>query len=107
MTMTPMQVMFNAIQKDIAAVQLQTQVITQRSERSETAGGAVSYTFANRPRAATGGMSNGTAYVDVAWISNGRKPSEGAGVGTGVLCVYAPLPTDDWLRIGDYSIVQI
>jgi hypothetical protein len=107
MTLTAMQLMFGEMQKQIAAIELRTQIITQRSERSETAGGVVSYTFANRPRASTGGMSNGVAYVDVAWISNGRKPSEGAGLGTGVLCVYAPLPTDDWLRIGDYSTVQI
>lgn len=95
--------------------QLQTQInslsgriddLEQRSERSETAGGIQSFTYADAPRNITNAMSDGQHYIDAAWISDGRKPTEGAGLGTGVLATF-DAGVDDWLRIGDYSVVVI
>lgn len=76
----------------------------QFTERGETVGGFESFTYALAPRAIDGGMSDGSAYIDVCWIKDGRKPSEGAGLGTGVVAIY-DAAIDDWLRIGDYAVV--
>lgn len=40
----------------------------------------------------------------MAIISDGRKPGEGAGSGTGVVAMYDPTQ-DDWLRSSDYTSV--
>lgn len=39
-------------------------------------------------------------------ITNGRKPGEGAGTGTGVMAMYNPA-TNTWLRTDDYSAVVV
>jgi hypothetical protein len=39
-----------------------------------------------------------------AWISDGRKTSEGAGLGTGVVSYYNP-NTSTWLRVSDDGAV--
>jgi len=74
----------------------------KQSERSETAGGVASSTLADAPLAVDGGMSGG----DLLWITDGRKPAEGAGAGTGVLACYNPA-TDQWLNVNDYSAVVV
>jgi len=72
-------------------------LIAQRTERSETAGGHQSYTFATRPTANNSGG-------DEIWISDGRKVGEGAGAGTGVLCYWNPA-TSTWKLHRDDSNV--
>lgn len=80
--------------------------ITSKSERSETAGGVRSYTLANAPLAVNGGMSDGTSYIDLAWISNGRKSGEGVGAGTGVLAYY-DASSNTWKNIDGYTAVTV
>lgn len=80
--------------------------LTNQTARAETAGGVRAFTLANAPLAVDGGMSNGTQYIDMVWISNGRKPTEGAGLGTGVLAVYSAT-ANAYQRVGDYSLVVI
>lgn len=75
-------------------------------ERAEIADSIPAYTLAAAPLAATGGLGTGSAYITLAWISNGRKSGEGAGAGTGVLAVYQP-SSNTWLRLTDYSAVVV
>lgn len=97
---------WDQLQAQISALSTRVDDLEQRSESSETAGGFVAFTYADAPRAAQGGMSDGVSYTDAVWISNGRKPTEGAGLGTGVLAVYSAA-VDDWLRVGDYAVVTV
>lgn len=77
---------------------------TRLVERAEVADSIPAYTLANAPLAANGGLGNGTSYVTIVWISNGRKSGEGAGLGTGVLAVYQA-SSNQWLRLTDYTAV--
>jgi hypothetical protein len=63
---------------------------TRRVERAEIADSIPAYLLADAPLAADGGLGDGTAggYITLAWISNGRKSGEGAGLGTGILAYY-------------------
>lgn len=96
--------MWREVTADIKALDARVSKIERRTERAETAGGVQSYTYASRPLAATGGMSNGGSYIDLAWISNGRKAAEGVGLGTGQLCYYDST-ANDWRCVRDDSIV--
>lgn len=98
--------MFEQIQTDIRDLQQQILQITQKSERSETVGGFASFTYADAPRAADSGMSDGSSYIDALWISDGRKPGEGAAAGTGVLAVYSAA-LDDWIDVNGYAVVTV
>jgi hypothetical protein len=98
--------MFEQIQTDIYNLQQQILQITQKSERSETVGGFASFAYADAPRAADGGMSDGSSYIDALWINNGRKPGEGVGNGTGVLAVYSAA-IDDWIDVNGYAVVTV
>lgn len=98
--------MFTTIQRDIAALQAQIRTITQRSERAETVGGFQAFLYVDLPRTATDAMSDGSAYVDVAWCRNGRKSGEGVGAGTGVPCYY-DAAIDDWRRFEDNAQVTV
>lgn len=87
--------------------QLQTQIDrTKRVERSEISDSVPAYTLAAAPTNADGGLGDGTSYVTLAWISNGRKSGEGAGAGTGVLAVFAS-GSNQWLRLTDYTAVVV
>lgn len=69
----------------------------ETNPRAEVAGGVPSVMFADLPPV-------GTVPGRLLWVSNGRKPTEGAGLGTGVLAA------DDsvaWRRVGDYSTVAV
>lgn len=86
---------------------LQTQIDrSKRVERAEIADSIPAYTLANAPSNADGGLGDGTSYITIAWISNGRKPGEGAGLGTGVLCFHQA-STDTWIRLDTYTAVTI
>lgn len=93
------------LQGQIAALQRQVDQ-NKKVERAEIADSIPAYTLATAPLSASGGLGNGSTYVTVAWISNGRKSGEGAGLGTGVLAVYQS-STNQWLRLTDYSVVVV
>lgn len=68
----------------------------EASDRAEVAGGVQTYAFADLPAAGQPGR--------LAYVSNGRKVGEGAGLGTGVLAY------DDgssWFRTSDDTVVAI
>lgn len=103
-----LEIMFAALQEQkrlIAGVE-KTARAGQAVERAEIADSVPAYTLAAAPLAVDGGLGDGTSYVTLAWISNGRKSGEGAGLGTGVLAVYQA-STDQWLRLTDYSVVVV
>lgn len=70
----------------------------QRVERAEIADSIPAYELADAPLAADGGLGDGTTYITLAWISNGRKSGEGAGNGTGILAFYNA-STDSWFGV--------
>ena len=78
----------------------------KRVERAEIADSIPAYTLANAPDNSDGGLGTYTSYCTLAWIKNGRKAGEGAGVGTGVLAVFQS-STNQWLRLTDYSVVVV
>lgn len=73
-------------------------------ERALVSDSCPAYTLATAPSNSTGGVGNMVSYVTFAWISDGRKSGEGAGLGTGVLAVFQS-STNQWLRLTDYSVV--
>ena len=78
----------------------------KRVERAEISDSIPAYTLSAAPDNSDGGLGMGTSYITLAWISNGRKAGEGAGVGTGVLAVFQS-STNQWLRLTDYSVVVV
>jgi hypothetical protein len=84
-----------------AEVQINSQV-----ERALVSDSIPAYTLATAPLAAQGGLGNGSSYISLAWISNGRRPGEGAGLGTGVLAFYDTL-SNTWIRIDTYTAVTV
>lgn len=91
------------LKQELATLQKQV-VIAQQTEKALYSDSCPAYTVANLPTLANGGLANGTTYVSLAFASNGRKATEGAGLGTGQLCYYNA-PTDQWLRIQDDSVI--
>lgn len=71
---------------------------SKRIERAEIADSVPAYTLANAPLAADGGLGDGTSYITLAWISDGRKNGEGAGNGTGILAFYNT-STNSWFGV--------
>lgn len=93
------------LQNQVNALNVRVTEITQKSVRSETAGGLQSFAYADRPLAATGGMqADNTQYVDMIFIYNARKSGEGVGAGTGQPVYYDPA-IDDWRVFRDDSVV--
>lgn len=78
----------------------------KRIERAEIADSLPAYTLATAPLAADGGLGDGASYITLAWISNGRRPTQGAGLGTGVLAFYEA-SSDTWRNVHDYAAVTI
>lgn len=71
---------------------------SQRVERAEIADSIPAYLLADAPLAADGGLGDGNSYITLAWISNGRKSGEGAGLGTGILAFYNT-STNSWFGV--------
>lgn len=94
------------LQNEISRVSARVSEIERLTQRSETAGGVPSFAYADAPRAADGGMSDGTAYIDLIWISNGRASGEGVGAGTGQLCYYKA-SVDDYYTVRGDALVTI
>lgn len=86
---------------------LQTQVDrSKRVERAEIADSIPAYILANAPLAVDGGLGDGTSYITLAWISNGRKSGEGAGLGTGILAYYNS-STNSWFGVRSEVAVTV
>jgi hypothetical protein len=86
---------------------LQTQIDrSKRVERAEIADSIPAYLLADAPLAVDGGLGDGTSYITVAWISNGRKSGEGAGLGTGILAYYNT-STNSWFGVRSEVAVTI
>jgi hypothetical protein len=103
-TVQAMDDMYNRLHWEIVKLKRKMSRLTQIVERAETAGGIVAYALASAPTNNIGGMSDGIANIDIAWITNGRKSGEGAGAGTGVLAIF-DASQDLWLRLTDYTAV--
>lgn len=96
------EMVWGKLKKDIDALTGRVVRVENVTEQAQYADGIPAYTFANLP---TTGRANGTSYITLAWVTNGRKAGEGAGNGTGVLAVYNP-STATWKRVGeDYNDV--
>jgi hypothetical protein len=78
----------------------QSLIAASMTDRAETAGGFPQSTFANAPLLATGKVRSG----DALFITDGRKPGEGSGAGTGVPAYYNQA-TDQWFRMSDDTAV--
>jgi hypothetical protein len=97
------ELIYNELKSDLNA--LQTQVNRSlRVERAEIADSIPAYTLANAPLNADGGLGDGISYITLAWISDGRRPGEGAGLGTGVLCFHQA-SSNTWIRLDTYTAV--
>lgn len=86
--------------------QLETNVALTQEQKRKTERAMIGWSFnqyllSEAPLAAQG--MTGYAY---GVITDGRKPTEGVGLGTGVLGMYQP-STDQWLRVGDYTVIVI
>lgn len=101
-----LEAIYTELKQDIASLRQQIADTRLKTVRAETAGGVRAFTYADAPRAAQGGMSDGSQYIDLIWISNGRKSGEAAGAGTGQLCYYDQ-SIDDYRRVRDDTVVTI
>lgn len=98
---------WDQLQAQIAALSTRVDDLEQRSESSETAGGVVAFAYADAPRAAQGGMqTDNLAYADFIFVADGRKSGEGVGAGTGVPAYYDPA-IDDYRKFSDDAIVTV
>lgn len=79
---------------------------SKRIERAEIADSVPAYILANAPLAVDGGLGDGTSYITLAWISNGRKSGEGAGNGTGILAFYNA-STNSWFGVRSEVAVTV
>lgn len=99
------EMVYRELKSELMGLQVQVDR-TKRIERAEIADSVPAYLLADAPDNSDGGLGTGTSYVTLAWISNGRKSGEGAGVGTGVLAVFQS-SSNQWLRLTDYSVVVV
>lgn len=97
------ELVYGELKDDLNALQVQVDR-SKRVERAEIADSIPAYLLADAPMNADGGLGDGTSYITLAWISNGRRPGEGAGLGTGVLCFHQS-STDTWIRLDTYTAV--
>lgn len=96
------ELVWQELQRQIDATRTQVQDVAVRYERAEVSENVPASTLAAAPLAADGGLADGVNFVTLRWMNDARKPTEGAGAGTGVLCVYDST-SDSWLRVGDYT----
>lgn len=95
------ELVFEDLNKQLAAVKADVRLLELRTERAETASGVLELTLAAAPLAV-----NGAKGGDMLFISDGRKSGEGAGAGTGLIAYYNPA-TDSWYRPADDTAVAI
>lgn len=102
---TMVELVYSELKAELAALRMQVDR-TKRIERAEIADSIPAYLLADAPLNADGGLGDGSSYITLAWISNGRRPGEGAGLGTGVLCFHQA-STDTWIRLDTYTAVTV
>lgn len=73
------------------------------SDRAEYTDGAIVMAYADLP---TEGLGNSINFVTFLFVSNGRKPGEGAGAGTGVFAYWDDI-AQQWKNMHDYAQVVI
>lgn len=93
---------FTATKAMIAANSEQISILTEKTESSGETDGFRQYDFVDLPFAA-----DGMTEVRFSWVRDGRDIGEGAGMGTGVLCVYKPTPIDEWRVVGTNVAVTV
>lgn len=91
--------MYRDLRNRIAALEKKS----KPPEKSTYTGGLRAYAYVDLP---TNGLGNGSTYVTMVFVSDGRKDGEGAGNGTGCVAIYDSAAAD-WLRTSDYSSVAI
>lgn len=95
---------WDELKSDIARLKSDVAALHNTTEQAGYSDGIPAYAFANLPAS---GLGNGTGYITLAWVTNGRKAGESAGNGTGVLAIYNNA-TSTWKRVGeDYNDVTI
>lgn len=98
------ELMWKDLRREVRELSSRVDKVELASRQADTAGGVRAKTLAEAPLAADGGMSDGTEFIDLLWISNGRKPGEDAGFGTGVLAYY-DASLNAWLGVHDFQVV--
>lgn len=100
------EMMWRDLKQQIAQVSANVQQLRIQYERAGVADGIPASSLADAPLAATGGLADGVNYITLRWITDGRRPGEGAGDGTGVLAFY-DTATDTWRQIDGYAAVTV
>ena len=89
------ELLYRSLSSDVAQMRNDIQALLTRAERSEVTGGVAGLTLAQLPLTHnTGG--------DLYFATDGCKPGEATGHGTGVE-VFWDTATTQWLRVGDYQ----
>ena len=97
-------VIWRELRAEINTVSQNTQRTTLQSEEANVSESLPASTLATAPLAVDGGLPDGNTYITMRWISDGRKPGEGAATGTGVLAFYDSV-ADEWVSVFDQSTV--
>ncbi len=95
---------WNALQNEIAELRVDLNNLAVRYERAEYSENVTASTLAAAPLAADGSVADGVNFITLRWINNGRKPGEGAGAGTGILCFYNASVDQWWTVSGNAQV---
>lgn len=96
--------LYQQLRDDVARLDRKNERQDTRTERAEYAGAVEAFTLASAPT--TTGLGDNVSYTSLAWISNGRKPGEGAGTGTGVLAWFNASDST-WYSVFDQAAVIV
>lgn len=96
--------LFQQLRADINNLERKNQRQDSRTERAEIAGAVEAFTLATAPT--TTGLGDNSSYTTLIWVSDGRKPGEGAGTGTGVLAWWDATNLA-WYSVFDQSAVIV
>lgn len=99
------ELVYRELKTELAKMRVQVEK-AGRIERAEIADSIPAYELADAPLAADGGLGDGTSYITLAWISDGRKSGETAGNGTGILAYYNTA-TDSWFGVRSEVAVTV
>jgi hypothetical protein len=88
------------LQKRINELDVRLSKVEQGDKIAETA-------YAVPVEEALAGAPTDLTRPELRWIENGRKPGEGAGLGTGVLAVWSPAPLNAWISCFSGTAVTV
>ena len=94
--------LYRQLRAEIASLKTSAARQDSRTERAEIGGAVEAFTLAAAPTGT--GLGDNTSYTSLAWISDGRRPGEGAGTGTGVLAFFEA-SSSTWISVFDQSAV--